>query len=198
LTATVFLIRHAAHEHLGRTLSGRLPGIGLSADGARQAGRLANRLSAARLAAIHSSPVQRARDTARALAAGRNVPLVISDMLDEIDFGEWTGKSFADLEVEQGWSRWNRERGSARAANGETMVEAQVRIVRHVEATGARFPGEAVALVSHCDLIRAAIAHYLALSLDHMLNFDIDTASVSRLAIGDGRGHVLSINETLQ
>lgn len=198
LTVSIFLIRHAAHEHLGRTLSGRLPDLPLSDAGAHQARRLAMRLAGLRFAAIHSSPVQRARETAAQIAAGRSLQPETVDALDEIDFGAWTGKSFAELEHEPGWSDWNSERGSARAADGETMAQAQSRIVGHIEQLAVRHEGSAVALVSHCDLIRAALARYLQLPLDHMLTFDVDPASVSRIAVGDWGGRVLSINETLQ
>ncbi|WP_375397994.1 histidine phosphatase family protein [uncultured Sphingomonas sp.] len=194
MTATIFLIRHAAHGHLGHTLSGRLPGIALSEAGLTQARTLSATLAPLRFAAIHTSPVQRAVETARAIAAGRGLSPVVVDALDEIDFGQWTGRGFAELDEEPGWSAWNQARGSARAADGETMADAQTRIVAHIEAAARLFPEQAIAIVSHCDLLRAAIAHYLSLPLDHMLRFDVDPASVSRLEVGDGGGRVLSIN----
>lgn len=196
LTATIFLIRHAAHAHLGQVLSGRMPGIALSADGARQAERLATSLSSARFAAVHTSPVQRARETAAAIVFARNVRPVVSEALDEIDFGGWTGKTFAELDGDDGWRRWNDARGSAVATDGESMAAARGRIVAHIDKIAQAFAGSAVAFVTHCDLIRAAVAHYLALPLDCLLNFDIDPASVSRLAVGDWGGRVLSVNET--
>jgi broad specificity phosphatase PhoE len=51
-------------------------------------------------------------------------------------------------------------------------------------------------MVTHCDIIRAVIAHVLGLSLDHILRFDIDPASISRLAVGDWGAKILSLNET--
>lgn len=196
MTAMILLIRHAPHSHLGHILSGRMPGIGLSAAGDLQARALAKRLAPLRLAAIHTSPVERARTTASLVAAGRPVAPVVADALDEIDFGDWTGKSFTELADEPGWAAWNSARGSARANGGETMIDAQSRIVRHIDAVAARFAGEAIALVSHCDMIRAAIAHYLGLSLDTLLRFEIDPGSVSRLVVGPWGGRIVSINET--
>jgi broad specificity phosphatase PhoE len=198
LAVSIFLIRHAAHEDLGRTLSGRLPDLPLSDAGIEQARRLAARLADLRFAAIQSSPVQRARETAARIASACGVPAEIAERLDEIDFGAWTGKTFVELERELGWSDWNSERGSARAADGETMEQAQARIVGHIQHLSARYEGSAVALVSHCDLIRAALAYYLRLPLDHILTFDVDPASVSRLTVGDWGGRVQSVNETLQ
>lgn len=196
MTVTILLIRHAAHAQLGHILSGRLPGIALSDAGARQAAALADSLSGVPLSAIHSSPIQRAHETAVAIARGRDVGIEAKHALDEVDFGRWTGKQFAELAADKDWSTWNTARGAARGADGETMAEAQARIVFHIERLAELFADSIVALVSHCDMIRAAIAHYLRLPLDHMLNFDVDPASVSRLAVGGWGGRVLSINET--
>ena len=51
-------------------------------------------------------------------------------------------------------------------------------------------------MVSHCDVIRAVIARVLGLSLDCLLQFDLDPASISRLALGDWGGRVISVNDT--
>jgi ribonuclease H / adenosylcobalamin/alpha-ribazole phosphatase len=195
VTATLYLIRHASHDHLGITLSGRMPGIGLSPAGRSQCGRLTAALADRRFSAIYSSPVQRARETARAIARGREV--VIAPELDEIDFGAWTGVPFDALTGDAEWDRWNSARGSARVPGGESMAEVQARVVRWAHAAALMHGETAVALVSHCDVIRAALAHFLGLGLDQALNFDVDAASVSRVAVGAWGGRVLSINETL-
>ena len=193
----ICLIRHAAHAQLGTTLSGRMPGLSLSAGGMGQAQKAAARLSSARVVAIHTSPVARARETAAAIALPHGLEPEVVDALDELDFGSWTGRSFVELEREQDWMAWNTQRGSARIPGGETMAGAQARIVDHISALGGRVGGGALILVSHCDLIRAAIAHYLGLALDRMLSFDVDPASMSRLAVGKWGGRVLSVNEPL-
>ena len=195
MTATILLIRHAAHEHLGRVLSGRAPGMGLSAMGERQASALSDRLAPLRLAAIEASPVQRARQTAEAIAGPRGMTVVEAPALDEVDFGAWTGKSFAALAGEPDWTIWNEARDLARAPGGETMAEAQARAVAHIEGLARAYADAAVAIVSHCDIIRGVIAHYLGLGLDRLLSFDVDPASISRIAVGAWGGRVLSINE---
>src|SRR3546814_14316183 len=67
--------------------------------------------------------------------------------------------------------------------NGETMAAATSRIVTHVDQVVRACPDRAVALVSHCDMIRGAVAHYLGLPFDHLLRFDIDPASIPTLHI---------------
>jgi probable phosphoglycerate mutase len=189
------LIRHAAHGHIGTTLSGRSEGLPLTADGRRQAQRLARLLASRPADAVHSSPVQRARETAAAIAGecGREVEAV--EALDEIDFGDWTGRRFAELAGDPAWTRWNTMRSQATPPGGESMAAAQRRALRHLRETARRFTDGTVAMVTHCDIIRAIVAAVLGLSLDQILRFDCDPASVSRIAIGDWGEKVLTLNE---
>jgi broad specificity phosphatase PhoE len=195
VTATILLIRHASHAHLGKILSGRLTGVGLSVKGTTQAGRLTESLSSEAIAMIQSSPVQRAQETAAAIGQDRSLPVQTVAALDEIDFGEWTGREFEALADDPQWHHWNAHRAVAVAPRGESMAAAQARAMTHVRATAAAYPGRSVAMVTHCDIIRAALADILGLSLDAVHHFDIDPASVSRIAVGEWGARVLSINE---
>jgi broad specificity phosphatase PhoE len=172
-----------------------MPGIGLSPVGRGQSARLTVALAERRFDAIYSSPVQRAQETATAIARGHEV--VIAPELDEIDYGQWTGARFEALAGSDDWDRWNSARGITRVPGGETMVEVQARVVRLAKTVALMHEDAAVVLVSHLDVIRAALAHYLGLGLDQLLNFDVDPASVSRVAVGHWGGRVLSINEAL-
>lgn len=197
VTTTILLVRHAAHDHLGRILSGRMPDIPLNAAGCAQARALGRRLASTPLAAIYTSPVQRARETAAAIAeaADGHAPAT-ADALDEIEFGAWTGRAFADLDGDPAWDAWNTRRGSAvPPGGGEAMRDVQSRLMEFAASVAARHEGGAVALVSHCDVIRAGIAGWLGLPLDHLLRFAIDPASISRVALGDGGAYVVSLNE---
>lgn len=195
MTATILLIRHAAHSHLGRILSGRSPHVALSGEGRLQARALAERLSRIQLDAVHASPVQRAQETAQALAEGRGIPVETVPALDELDFGDWAGRAFVELADDPHWASWNETRSTAVAPNGESMADAQARAWEHVERTAKALPGATIAMISHCDIIRAVVSRVLGLSLDHYSRFDIDPASVTHLAVGDWGGKVLSLNE---
>lgn len=197
LTATVLLVRHAAHGDVGIRLSGRLPGIALTAGGEAQAARLGERLARWDVAAVETSPVERARTTAGRIAAARDPrPEVIkAEALEEIDFGEWTGRDFDELEQDGRWRAWNRERSRGACPGGETMAEAQRRAVDHVEQAPRRHAGGTVVMVTHADIIRAVVARYLGLGLDHVLNFDIDPASVTMLTVGPWGGRINRLNE---
>ena len=197
MTATILLIRHAAHVELGRVLSGRRRDVALSPEGLEQAEIVGDLLGVEPIAAVYSSPRERAYYTARQIAEPHELKVAIADDLDEVDFGEWTGMAFSALEGDPAWTEWNERRASARPPGGESMAEAVERAVRALTEIAAGHQGATIACVSHCDIIRGAIAHCLGLPLDNLLRFDIDPASVSRLALGGWGARVMTINERL-
>lgn len=198
VTATVLLVRHAAHVHLDRRLSGRMEGVPLSDAGHAQAHRLAARLAREPVDAVECSPLQRTRDTAAAIAGACGLDAARPvDALVEIDMGDWTGRRFDSFSADDpAWRHWNDARATARIPGGETMAEAQARIVGHLERLGGAAGDATTVLVSHSDMIRAAVAWVLGLPLGHVLRFDVQPASVSRIVVGDWGARLLSLNET--
>jgi len=198
LATTILLIRHAAHIHLDHRLSGRMPGVDLSEAGRDQARRLGAALAAERIDRVECSPLDRTCDTAAAIATATGLPAPTPvAALVEIDMGDWTGATFADLHGDPDWDRWNTERGTARIPGGETMAEAQARVAGHLRATAGSSDGQVVAMVTHSDMIRAAVADILGLPLDNLLRFEVGPASVTRAVMGDWGGKLLSLNERI-
>jgi broad specificity phosphatase PhoE len=197
VTATILLIRHAAHVELGRTLSGRRRDVALSDEGLQQAEIVGDLLGVEPVAAVYSSPRERAYYTAREIADPHELQVQTIDDLDEVDFGEWTGMAFSQLEGDPAWTEWNEERATARPPGGESMAEAVERAAAALEALAAAHRGDTIACVSHCDIIRGVIARYLGLPLGNLLRFDIDPASVSRLALGGWGARIMTVNERL-
>jgi broad specificity phosphatase PhoE len=183
---TFLLARHAAHEWLGRGIPGRLPGVGLSAQGREQAQELAARLQPVALAAIYSSPQQRTRETAAAVAARRELPVQIEPGFDEIDFGQWTGRSFDELRAQgQAWTQWVQRRGSAQPPDGERFADVPMRALAALRRLARQHPDQHVLVVSHGDVLKAIVATVLGMSLDHLERFDIAPVSVTVLAMGE-------------
>jgi broad specificity phosphatase PhoE len=196
VAATLLLIRHAAHIHLDRKLSGRMPGVPLSDAGRVQAAALGRYLAGAGLTAVECSPLDRTCETAAAIAgaAGLSPPKCV-DLLVEIDMGDWTGREFGTFGDDPAWTAWNAARGTARIPGGETMAEAQARIAAHLDTIARERDGETIALVTHADMIKAAVAHVLGLPLDNLLRFEIAPASVTRVVVGEWGAKLLSLNE---
>ena len=196
MAATFLLIRHAAHVDLDAKLSGRSPGIPLSPAGLAQAARLGQALAREPIAAIVASPLDRTRATATAIAQAHQPPLAVQvdEQLIEIDMGDWTGRAFDTLAGDPAWLAWNTRRGSARIPGGETMGEAQGRIIAVLDRLARDGDGAVIAVVSHSDMIRAAVAHVLGLPLDNLLRFDIGPASITRIVWGDWGARLMSLN----
>ncbi|MBB3017254.1 putative phosphoglycerate mutase [Microvirga lupini] len=195
MTTTFFLVRHAAHDRVGTILCGRMPGVHLGAFGKDQAERLAVRFASETIACIRTSPLERAVETAEPIALKLRQSLDICGAISEIDFGTWSGRSFEALAQDPGWSAWNKSRSTSRPPEGETMLEAQTRIVGAMEQLRRRHSDQSVILVSHSDVIKAALLYYLGLSIDAYGRFDIDPASISTLVVGDWGSKVLRLNE---
>src|SRR5687767_1544713 len=87
------LIRHATTDTVGKRLAGRLPGVSLNEAGRAQAQQLAARLAGLPVAAIYSSPLERAVETARPLAQGLQLETAVCEAFLELDFGEWTNST---------------------------------------------------------------------------------------------------------
>jgi broad specificity phosphatase PhoE len=190
-----FLVRHAAHELVDRVLCGRMPGVRLGEEGRVQARRVAARLARERVAAIHTSPLERACETAAPIAQQFDLTPEIHEAISEIDIGEWAGRDFAALHDDPHWASWNNARGVTRPPGGETMLEVQARVVRHIERARGAHPDQGVVLVSHGDVIKAALLYFLGMPIDGYRLFDIGPASISTLAVGDWGAKVLSMNE---
>ena len=174
-------------------MSGRRAGVALSDAGRAQASRLGERLAGRGVTRVECSPLDRTRDTAGAIARACGLPAPTPvDALIEIDLGDWTGRAFGSFDDDPAWRAWNEHRATARIPGGETMGEAQARIVGHLASVT---DGETVAMVTHSDMIRAAVAHVLGLSLDRLLRFDIDPASVTGVAVNDWGAKLLWLNE---
>lgn len=189
---TIHLVRHAAHDLVSRRLCGRAPGVNLGPAGLQQAEALARALP--RPNRVLSSPLERARQTAQPIAAAHGLAVVEEEALMEIDFGDWTGRDFAELDPSPDWRRWNADRDQARPPNGESMLEVQIRLSRWLEAL-VRSDAQTIVAVSHADVIKSAVALALGLPLRAYDRFDIDPGSISTLHAAPGALKLHRLNE---
>jgi probable phosphoglycerate mutase len=193
---TIFLVRHGQTDWIAKGIAGRLPDVHLNAEGRGQASRLVERMRHLRLGAIYSSPLERTRETAAPLAAA--FALEVQPCVDavELDFGEWVGQPIPGLAADPRWRSFNSFRSLSRAPGGELMPEVQTRIVTAIAGIRAAHPGEAVALFSHGDVIRAAVAYFAGVPLDLFLRIEIRPASVSSVRFFDDSLQILGVNDT--
>ncbi|MFO1056309.1 MAG: histidine phosphatase family protein [Dongiaceae bacterium] len=178
-----YLVRHGAHDLLGRSLAGRMPGVGLNAEGRVQAERLAAHFAALAPAAVISSPLQRTVETARPIAARLGLELELEPGLLEIDFGDWTGRPFAELDGDPAWPLFNSARSLVAIPGGESLIDVQTRMIATLRRLAAARPEASLVLVGHGDPLKSAIAYFLGVPIDLQRRIEIAPGSVSDLEL---------------
>ncbi len=200
--ATLVLVRHArSTANVSGVLTGRLPGVHLDETGREQAARVGERLAAVPLAAVVSSPLERCRETAKALVAAQPVrPRSTTDRgLVECDYGDWQGRKLSELARLKLWKSVQRHPAGVTFPGGESMADMSARAVaavrRHDAAVRDAAGAEAVwAAVSHGDLVKAILADALGLHLDQFQRIHVDPASVSVIRYTPDAAYVLQTN----
>lgn len=191
---TVLLVRHAAHDWLGRGFAGRQPGVGLNERGRAEAQALVDRLHGVAVDAICSSPQQRARETAQPLARSRGLEVRIEAGFDEVDLGNWSGRTFDEVRGTPDWDHWLARRSTAQPPGGEPFAEVGRRVLAGLRTLQQRHADGCVVVLSHGDVIKAAVAGVIGLSLDHLERFDIAPVSVTEVAMGADWMQLRSLN----
>lgn len=178
-------------------LPGRARGLHLAESGLEEARRTGERLARlGSVCAVYASPLERARETAAAVAAAVGLEVVIERSLIECDFGEWTGAELAKLAELPEWSTVQRNPSGFRFPGGESFTEVQGRMARAVESFRSRHPGEVVVAVSHADPIKIAVGDALGVPLDLVQRTVISPCSVSVVAYGPAGPTVLAVNSS--
>ncbi len=178
-----YLIRHGANDLVGNSIAGWRPAVHLNQEGRDQAARLAEKLAGEKLQLLYSSPLERALETAQPLAQRTGLEIRIAKEIGEVQFGEWTGRKFAELGPDPRWQLWNRFRGLARTPGGESMIDLQSRMVAFLQQLWEGNPDATIALFSHGDPLRSAILYYLGMPVDFIHRIELSPASVSLLTL---------------
>ena len=197
---TVILLRHGrTTANTGGVLAGWTPGVQLDETGTAQVQAVGERLAKVPLAAIVSSPLERCRQTADAVAAGRELEVQSDDRLGEARYGDWTGRTLKDLVKEPLWKVVQQHPSAAvfPGPEGEGLAQTQARAVAAVREWNVKLGPDAVWLAcSHGDVIKSILADALGLHLDQFQRIVVDPASVSVVTYTETRAFVVRINDT--
>lgn len=200
--ATLILVRHGrTTANAGGVLAGRTAGVGLDALGREQANRAGDRLSTVPLVGIVSSPLERCRQTTRAIVRRQaGDPSVLTDRgITECDYGQWQGRKISELAKEDLWSVVQSQPSAAVFPDGESLPAMQARAVAAVRRHDAAFeaehgPGAVWAAVSHGDIIKSILADALGMHLDLFQRIHVNPASISIIRYGTSRPDVVATN----
>jgi probable phosphomutase (TIGR03848 family) len=196
---TVLLLRHGLTALTGPILSGWTPGLHLDERGRAQVASLGERIRAVPLAAIVSSPLERCRETAEAVIAGRQPapPLHVDERLGEVHYGSWTGRPFTELTKDPLWRVVQAHPSAAVFPDGEGLAAMAARAAQAVRDWNERLgPDATYALVSHADVIKSLIADALGLHLDGYQRITVDPASLSVIQYTPLRTFVVRVNDS--
>jgi broad specificity phosphatase PhoE len=183
------LVRHGrTAANAGGLLLGRADPP-LDEHGRAQAAALAAVVAGARR--VVSSPLRRARETAAALG----LPVEVDERWVELDYGELDGRPIADVPADL-WRRWQADVHFA-PPGGESLTDLGRRVRAACEELAAEAAEVDVVLVTHVSPIKAAVAWGLGIGDEVSWRLYVAPASVSRIAIRDGRGVLTTFNWTV-
>jgi len=177
----LLLVRHAQPPEEAR---GRCYGsldVGLSARGGRHAQLLARTLDRIPLAAVYVSPSRRAVESAAPLAAVHGLTAIVDEALREIDFGDFEGQSYDEIERTHPelYRQWMKTPTLVQFPGGESYTRLRVRALAAMDAIRARNAGATVAVVSHGGVLRALLADCLSMPDEAIFRLDQSYGALS-------------------
>jgi len=160
----LLLVRHAATTATEEGRFSGSTGVELSDEGRWQAARLGERLSRQNITALYSSPLSRAVETARIIAAGCGLETITRNGLREIDHGRWEGLKREDVEARFGaeYAAWEADPFTFAPEGGESGVAVLARALPEIRAIVTAHPGGQVLVVSHKATLRLVLSSLLA------------------------------------
>lgn len=191
----LLLVRHGLTDwNVDRKVMGRQP-IPLNSEGRAQARSLAKGLKEIPIHAVYVSPTKRTLQTAQILLKGRDpIPLVEDDGLVEVDFGDYVGKDLSELHASGIFQQYVKNPSSCDIPGGEKVVDVQRRAMASVDKMISKHAGERVVALSHGDVIKTILIHFLNMPFDCWHHLSIDTASMSLVKLGNDRTKVSVVN----
>lgn len=202
--ATLILARHGrTTANASGVLAGRSKGVLLDEQGELEAQAAGERLAGLPLAALVTSPLERCRDTARAINAAQPSRLTVNRErgLLECDYGSWTGQPLKSLAKEKLWKVVQGHPAGATFPDGESMSQMSARAVAAVRRWDTAVeqehgPDAAWVAVSHGDVIKAILADALGMHLDTFQRLVVDPGSLSVVRYTPVRPFVVALNST--
>ena len=190
----LWFVRHAVTADTGKKLSGWTEGIPLTEEGQAQAQTTADVLQRVTLKAVYTSPLDRTLQTARAIARPHGLKVRVARDIGEVGYGRWTGRSMKVLMRTKLWTKVQQWPSGTRFPDGESLREVQVRAIAAVEKIAEEHPDQDVCCVSHGDVIKLVMAHYLGVHVDLFQRIVVGPGSISAVGLSDRGPLVLALN----
>jgi broad specificity phosphatase PhoE len=198
-SATLFLVRHGATDaNLKRpyVLQGKGIDLSLNAVGRQQAEQAAGLLAQQPIAAVYASPMRRAVETARAIAARCRVEVTLRDELVECDVGRWEGLSWDGIREQfpEAYENFQRDPSRFPYLGGETYGDVARRSVPVLEQLLEQHSGQEFVVVAHNIVNRVSVATFLGLELARAKDIHQSNCGVNIIRRADGRTQLMTLN----
>ncbi|HEY2380659.1 MAG TPA: alpha-ribazole phosphatase [Terriglobia bacterium] len=179
---TVWLVRHGLPEGVEGRCHGRLD-VPLSAEGIVQARETAARLAEQDLSAVYSSGLRRAIETARILADRLRLDIRTMEGLAEIDFGDFEGMTYEDIQQQypEAFESWMRHPAEAQFPNGESLSGLAARVNTVLDSLLSRHRNESIAVVAHSGVIRYLVGQALSMPKDQIFRLSQRYGALNRI-----------------
>lgn len=193
--ARLLLIRHAPTPETGKRLTGRIAGVSLGPKGEAIARKTADRLAEVKLVGVYTSPIDRTAETAAIIATPHGLTPITEEGVTEVDFGTWEGKTLAQMRRLKLFKHVVSTPSQVTFPDGESFPDVQTRAVAACNRIASATGKGTAAVVSHSDVIKTILAHYLGQPLDLFQRLVIAPASVSVVHVpAEGAPRVETIN----
>ncbi|MBI4338604.1 MAG: histidine phosphatase family protein [Chloroflexi bacterium] len=194
----LYLVRHGETQYnRDHLVQGRSP-TGLTELGVRQAMAAAEALAQEGIAALYSSPLNRAVETSTIIGGRLGLSVHLEEGLSEMDTGELDGLTSQEMRAQypEFMAQWRQDAGAAHLPGGESLAEVQERAWKAVEDIVRRHPEENVVAVSHNFTLCALVCKALGLPLAGFHRLRVDLGSLSALDFSPQRDRLVLLNST--
>jgi len=195
----IYLVRHGQVEgYQQKRYNGQI-NVPLTETGKEQSARICACLSAIALDAVYSSDLERSRYCARLIAEGHGLAVFVEEALREINFGDWEGRTWVELQetYPQDWQRRLQDLTNYQVPGGESLQEAADRIRPAIRHILARHPGGDVALVAHGGVNRIVLLDAIGAALEQAFAIEQDYGCLNIIDyLDDGHSVVRLMNAT--
>jgi broad specificity phosphatase PhoE len=192
----LYLIRHGEVDSRYRQIfGGARIDMELSEVGHGHARALADWFGQSALDAIYASPMVRVRQTAQPLLAARGLEPVLLEGLREVDFGDWTGFRWDEIQERFGVAAydWLEVLENGGIPNGECADALRNRVRPCLQTILEENPNRSVAVVCHGGIVRVMLSLLLEVPLAHMAHFNVDYGSVTMLELQPHKKHAIEV-----
>lgn len=196
--ARIILVRHGQTEWNRQERFRGWVDIDLDATGLRQAEAAAERVARWEVAAIYSSPLRRAMDTAQIIANRLSLPVVPLEGINDMNFGIWQGLSIGEVKENypELFDLWRYSPQRLEIPQGESLEDVRKRVVATIDDLTARHEGSTVAMVTHRVVCKVLLCHLLGLDNSHFWQIAQDTTAINLFEITEGKATVTLLNDT--